>query len=208
MLFIDYPGQWTHTHTLISNFIITHCQNFLIIGAPLILGCQSEIKVVINLALISLCGRVGSNKSALQSFETCSYIFLSSKTCCWLSLELILLVLLLPAVILNYLLKWLYKHYIKSDLTQIWKWYFTIHMRAFILLSYNNTNEKIWKVWGGEEVFYSPASNMENTETIELLSAVRKLHLSFIVERFIATVTIKLILIVKITQTKPSLNTT
>lgn len=57
-------------------------------------------------------------------------------------------------------------------------------------------------------MFYSPASNMENTETIELLSAVRKLHLSFIVERFIATVTIKLILIVKITQTKPSLNTT
>lgn len=58
------------------------------------------------------------------------------------------------------------------------------------------------------EVFYSPALNMENTETIELLFAVRKLHLSFIVERFIATVTIKLILIVKITQTKPSLNTT
>lgn len=57
-------------------------------------------------------------------------------------------------------------------------------------------------------MFYSPASNMENTETIELLSAVRKLHLSFIVERFIATVTIKLILIVMITQTKPSLNTT
>lgn len=57
-------------------------------------------------------------------------------------------------------------------------------------------------------MFYSPALNMENTETIELLSAVRKLHLSFIVERFIATVTITLILIVKITQTKPSLNTT
>lgn len=57
-------------------------------------------------------------------------------------------------------------------------------------------------------MFYSPALNMENTETIELLSAVRKLHLSFIVECFIATVTITLILIVKITQTKPSLNTT
>lgn len=80
MLFIDWTVD-RHTDTLISNFIITHCHNFLIIGAPLILGCQSEIKGVINLALISLCGRVGSNKSALQSFETCSYIFLSSKTC-------------------------------------------------------------------------------------------------------------------------------
>lgn len=81
-------------------------------------------------------------------------------------------------------------------------------MMAFILLSYNNTNEKIWKVWGREEVFRSPALNMENTETIELLSAVRKLHLSFIVERFIATVSIKLILIDHADQTLTKYNLT